>query len=592
MPTSYFNVAYLFFFQDAFNRSKLESDGKTYVGISQNCKKVFTKAQEDAIESYAIKIAKMFYGLQTKAFRIMVYKYAEAVGSPALPEVWRTEGMATRDWYYAFMHRHPNLALKAPEGMSLARAMAFNKVNVEVFFNAYIQAVEQYEFTADRIFNLDESGLSTVMKPCKVVCERGRPVASQVARERGSHMTFVGIINAAGQGFPPVFIVARKKLNPDFLRGTTPGTTVLLQANGWMDHERFVETLKHLHKVSYSSVENKILLIMDNAECHMNIHAVKYAIDNGIVIVTLPPHTTAKLQPLDVSVFGPFKSILRSIQDAYKLSNPHVPITEHMLPQMACEAWAKVCNVTNITNGFRATGIYPIDRNIFPDDAFIGSEVSEQAPPSDEGSINSSLPQFSQEPSSSGSQPGLVSPSMPMSPVSSTSSSMLTSPVETPLTPEAVQPYPKAPKRNSTSSRGRKKIKSCILTEDKEALNQLQEKEDRKLAKEEKKKKIEKNKKGKNTNISPRQSKAKSNSSSDDEAALDPATLCEDDSSDFSEDFGEELEPNDHYPFINKEPQVRDFLFFYRFYFKIIPSSITFKFISLIHTIYKRGLLF
>ncbi|KAG0722825.1 Jerky -like [Chionoecetes opilio] len=329
---------------------------------------------EHFIEEYSIKISRMFYGLSTRAFRRMVLKYAEAVGSPAISDVWRRVGMATRDWYYGYMFRHPRLALKAPEGMSLARAMAFNRVNVEVFFKAYVEAVERHSFMPARIFNLDESGLSTVMKPCKVVCEKGRPVASQVARERGNHMTFVGIVNAAGHGFPPVFIIARKKMHADFQRGTTPGTTVLLQANGWMDHECFVQTLEHLHKVSYSSMENKILLIMDNAECHMSIHAAEYAIQHGIVIVTLPPHTTAKLQPLDVSVFGPFKSVLRSIQDDFKLSNTHVPITEHMLPEMACKAWDKVCNVTNITNGFRATGIFPVNRNIFPDDAFAGQK--------------------------------------------------------------------------------------------------------------------------------------------------------------------------------------------------------------------------
>ena len=195
----------------------------------------------------------MFYGLPTVAFRRMVLKYVEAVGSLGIPDVWRKEGMATREWYYGYMFRHPKLALKAPEGMSL-----------EVFFKAYVEAVERHSFMPARIFNLDESGLSTVMKPCKVVCERGRPIASQVARERGNHMTFVGIINAAGHGFPPVFIIARKKMNADFLRGTIAGTTVLLQSNGWMDHERFVETLQHLHKVSYASMCRLLISTIDN----------------------------------------------------------------------------------------------------------------------------------------------------------------------------------------------------------------------------------------------------------------------------------------------------------------------------------------
>ncbi|KAG0720536.1 hypothetical protein GWK47_048322 [Chionoecetes opilio] len=34
----------------------------------------------------------MFYGLSTRAFRRMVLKYAEAVGSPAISDVWRRVG--------------------------------------------------------------------------------------------------------------------------------------------------------------------------------------------------------------------------------------------------------------------------------------------------------------------------------------------------------------------------------------------------------------------------------------------------------------------------------------------------------------------
>ncbi|KAG0702582.1 hypothetical protein GWK47_025061 [Chionoecetes opilio] len=453
--------------------------------------------------------------------------------------------------------------------------MAFNRVNVEVFFKAYVEAVERHSFMPARIFNLDESGLSTVMKPCKVVCEKGRPVASQVARERGNHMTFVGIVNAAGHGFPPVFIIARKKMHADFQRGTTPGTTVLLQANGWMDHECFVQTLEHLHKVSYSSMENKILLIMDNAECHMSIHAAEYAIQHGIVIVTLPPHTTAKLQPLDVSVFGPFKSVLRSIQDDFKLSNTHVPITEHMLPEMACKAWDKVCNVTNITNGFRATGIFPVNRNIFPDDAFAGAEVTEQAPPDDDDDLPqtlaapltpSSLEPDQPQPGPSGI--GRMSPAFFASAASTpeaapqprqTPTPTASSPPILDVTPEAVQPYPKAPPR--PAARGRKKIRACILTEDEEALDQLREKEKKKAAREEKKRRSEEKKREQEARQAAkrrRRSEPVEASSSDEEAADNPA-LC-DDSSEYSDEFAEELEHDAAtYPFVQKEPEAHTF---------------------------------
>ena len=80
---------------------------------------------------------------------------------------------------------------------------------------------------------MDESGLSTVMKPRKGLCQRGAPVASQISMECGSHMTFVGFINAAGGAIPPVFIVAQKRMNPPVLRRTIHGTELMANPKGW-----------------------------------------------------------------------------------------------------------------------------------------------------------------------------------------------------------------------------------------------------------------------------------------------------------------------------------------------------------------------
>ncbi|KAK8387031.1 hypothetical protein O3P69_017999 [Scylla paramamosain] len=83
----------------------------------------------------------------------------------------------------AFMEWHQELTLKSPEGLSIARAIAFNRTSVKAFFDAYTSAMEKYSFTPDSIFNLVESSLSAIMKPMKVVCEKGQPVASQISRE-------------------------------------------------------------------------------------------------------------------------------------------------------------------------------------------------------------------------------------------------------------------------------------------------------------------------------------------------------------------------------------------------------------------------
>ena len=587
--------------------------------IKHHPSRVFTPQQEEHIADYAIKVARTFYGLPIREFRRMVYVYAIACGSQSIPEAWETEQMATRDWYYAYMSHHPNLVLKAAEGMSIARIVGFNKVNVDVFFKAYTLAMEKYAFPPNRIYNLDESALVTVMKPVKVVCERGRPVATQVSRERGATMTFVGIINAVGQSLPPVFIIPRKRWNDIFMRGTIYGYKGILQANGWMNGECFVQTLQHVHEQSGSSVDNKILLIMDNAECHMNIHAVEFAIQHGIVIVTLPPHTTDKLQPLDVSVFGPFKTYMRGQLNDYALMHPNKHITEHMLPEFASNAWNSACTPTNVLSGFRATGIWPINRHIFADEVFVGAQVTECPAPS-ENDTGGEVPTLNQEleltpvvclsvdddddelppPSSDVASPDPATPgpstsaapatpgpstsAAPATPGPSTSAAPATpgpstsavpatpepstsdgSTTSNEVTPESVRPFPKALPR--PYAKGRKRVSACILTENEEALFDLREKAEKKKKAEEKKKAAAEKRKTKDASAAKIKGKRRRKSdsqelSSEEEDDPEPAMpLRWDDSSEYSDEVEEEdVGAEGTYPFAEKELEVRHFL--------------------------------
>ena len=97
--------------------------------LKANAQKVFTDAQETHLSTYAMKMAKMFYGLPIKEFRRIAYEYAIACESPNMPIAWERGMTATTCWYYLFMGRHPELILKSPEGISIARTIAFNKIS-------------------------------------------------------------------------------------------------------------------------------------------------------------------------------------------------------------------------------------------------------------------------------------------------------------------------------------------------------------------------------------------------------------------------------------------------------------------------------
>ena len=143
--------------------------------------------------------------------RKMAYQLAERPQKDGAPvgrttsERWRTSWqndlhhtfkkekcMAGKSWYYDFLKRHPELSLRHPEATSLARAQGFNRESFSRFFHLLESEFAKYEFDGMSIYNMDESGLTTVKNLMKVVSKKGkRQVGSITSAERGFNSTVV-----------------------------------------------------------------------------------------------------------------------------------------------------------------------------------------------------------------------------------------------------------------------------------------------------------------------------------------------------------------------------------------------------------------
>lgn len=95
--------------------------------------------------------------------------------------------MAGKKWYYGFMDRNKNLSLWEPQATLLARAKGFNKENVAEIFDILKKLVDDNKIDATSIYNIDETGFSTVQNKCqKVLAQKGkRGVGSISSGERG-----------------------------------------------------------------------------------------------------------------------------------------------------------------------------------------------------------------------------------------------------------------------------------------------------------------------------------------------------------------------------------------------------------------------
>lgn len=129
----------------------------------------------------------------------------------------------------------------------------------------------------------------------------------------------------------------------------------------------------NIQKHTLCSKENPILLLCDNHERHVTIEAINYARDNGIVYLSFPPHTSHRLQPLDVAVFGPFKSKLKTVFNNWHVSNTGKTIGIYDIPKSL--AYFQSFTAKNIINGFKTPGILPFNKLAFDDDDFASTHV-------------------------------------------------------------------------------------------------------------------------------------------------------------------------------------------------------------------------
>ncbi|CAH2086467.1 unnamed protein product [Euphydryas editha] len=306
--------------------------------------KVFTEEHEQILLKYYKDCALMFYGLTVKGGRKNGFVSSKK------------------------KKKHPDISVKKPESVSPARATSFKRETVPMFFNNLEELLKRETRFADgtRIFNLDETGKTTVQKPQNVVAPARTKVGKVTSGERGILVTTCCMVSATGHDLPPAIIFPRKNFKNLMMHGAPPGSLGLANPSGWMTTDLFVEVMKHFIKFSSTTPENPCLLIMGNHESHLSIKALDLGKQSGVVIFTFHPHTTHKLQPL----MGPFKTYYYSALESWILQNPGKPVTIYEIARFIGHAYPRSMTPLNIFN-----------KDIISDEDFMPSSVTDRTVP-------------------------------------------------------------------------------------------------------------------------------------------------------------------------------------------------------------------
>ena len=356
---------------------KVRSPGQIHLGRF-SCE--FSPEQEELFVEKIQLMEKVLYGLTTFDLRRIAFQFAERLG---IQHRFSQESkMAGKEWLNAFLKRHPDLAIRKPEPTSLARAVGFNRPQVDRFYALYRELLDKHSYGPLQVWNADETGVSAVQKPANIVAPRGKKQVGKItSAERGKTVTVICAANAGGQFVPPTMIFPRARMNASLMNGAPPGAIGMCTKSGWTDEDCFVKWLQHFISTVRPSPDNRHLLILDGHASHKSLHAVELARESGVDIITLPPHCTHRLQPLDVSWFKPLKAAYSAAADSWMRANPGRRISEFEISAIFSTAYLKCASAEKIVSGFRVSGVWPFDDNLFTDDDFVAAFLTEEPEP-------------------------------------------------------------------------------------------------------------------------------------------------------------------------------------------------------------------
>ncbi|CAH2095633.1 unnamed protein product [Euphydryas editha] len=148
--------------------------------------------------------------------------------------------------------------------------------------------------------------------------------------------------------------------------------------SSFINADLFIDWLNHFSNHTKPSESDPILLVLENHLSHCSIKAEDFFRQNNIFALTLPPHSSHKMQPLDRGFHGILKKYYAAECEKWLRSHLGRAITVFQMTSILTSAYNRAANVKCAVNSFRVTGIWPWNQDVFNDSDFMASSVTEQ----------------------------------------------------------------------------------------------------------------------------------------------------------------------------------------------------------------------
>ena len=224
---------------------------------------------------------------------------------------------------------------------------------------------------------MDEKGFLIGLCNCKSRIVSKKMLANKKllgASQDGSRefITLIACICANGTSLPPALIYEGKSLDlqdtwlEDF-DASEEEAYFAASERGWTNHRLGLAWLEQvfLPRSGEDLGMRNRLLVLDGHSSHVNWEFIEKCDQNRVILGVLPPHSTHRLQPLDLKIFSPMSTAYSNEIDALIQSSAGFSrMTKRSFWKLFRIAWKKAVTPANICSAFAAAGIYPLDPSI------------------------------------------------------------------------------------------------------------------------------------------------------------------------------------------------------------------------------------
>ena len=265
-------------------------------------------------------------------------------------------------WVRRFLARHPELASVRPRSIDAARVKDCTPERLRRWFDDLEKVIKEYNIKPKNIYNMDESGFAIgETEPARCIINTQIRQRFQAKPGRQEWVSVAECVCADGTVIPPLVIFKAENLSTEWIPASIHGDwRFSCNSKGWTSNQHGLDWLTRCFdpQTHDKAVGEYRLLICDGHDSHITAEWIAHCIDNDILLMILPPHSSHLTQPLDVGIFGPLKKHMAAeIAPLIQLGVSRVRKVEWLTAFVS--AHNKALCAKNILGGFRGTGIHP-----------------------------------------------------------------------------------------------------------------------------------------------------------------------------------------------------------------------------------------